>query len=219
MGGYIYKGEHTMPKKRNKPATIDVTGLSIKDIMNIDLDTFNNLNERDLRRITSRLVSAGNKRIRALQKHNIESPALQSLGTDNVFSTKLPESVSKEQRVNKLRQEFASVRNFLTMKTSTIKGWKQYQTALKKELSASTGLSMKDIESINISRAYNLLHKMQQSGQIPMGADEISKLQSKHARDYIFAQMYENPDMSDKDIMKATNEDFTEFYETKEIEL
>ena len=46
---------------------MNVKGLKVKDIMNIDLDTFNNLNESELRAITSRLVSASNKRIRRLK--------------------------------------------------------------------------------------------------------------------------------------------------------
>ena len=66
---------------------MNVKGLKITDILDIDLDTFNNLNEKELRALTSRLVSAGNKRIRRLEKHDINSPAMQSLGNEKVFST------------------------------------------------------------------------------------------------------------------------------------
>ena len=48
---------------------MNVKGLKISDILNIDLETFNKLNEKELRALTSRLVSAGNKRIRRLQQH------------------------------------------------------------------------------------------------------------------------------------------------------
>ena len=89
-----------------KPKSVSVSGLSVNDIMEIDLDTFNKLGEKDLRAYTSRLVSASNKRIRRLEKHGIVSPAYSSLGTDVRFSTKLPKGTSKQQRVNALRNEF-----------------------------------------------------------------------------------------------------------------
>ena len=105
---------------------MNVKGLSIQQIMNIDLNTFNSLKESDLRHITSRLVSAGNKRIRRLEKLDINSPAYQSLGNNKKFSTKLDTSVSSQQRVNRLRPEFSRIRSFLTSKTSTARGYQQW---------------------------------------------------------------------------------------------
>ena len=81
---------------------MNVKGLSIKDILNIDLDAFNNLSESDLRKITSRLVSASNKRIRRLKEHDINSPALRGMGDMESFSTKLDPNISNQQRVNQL---------------------------------------------------------------------------------------------------------------------
>ena len=79
---------------------MNVKGLKVKDILNIDLDAFNNLNESQLRALTSRLVSASNKRIRRLKERDINSPAMRGLGDIEQFSTKLNEDVTPEQRVN-----------------------------------------------------------------------------------------------------------------------
>ena len=58
---------------------MNVKGLKISDILDIGLDEFNKLKESDLRHLTSRLVSESNKRIRRLQKHELNTPAYQQL--------------------------------------------------------------------------------------------------------------------------------------------
>lgn len=206
-----------------KKGTIDVSGISISDIMNIDINTFNKLGESDLRRITSRLVSAGNKRIRRLESAGITSPAYSSLGTSgNKFSTKLPKGISETQRVNALRQEFSRTRGFLSMKTSTISGYNEYIKEMKEEISESTGLSKKDLKGVDLGKAFATLHKLQQSGKIPVnntGTKGGSK-GSIHARNYIISQMVENPTISEEDLMKDTQEDYNDYYdETEETEL
>lgn len=206
-----------------KVGTIDVTGLSIGDIMNVDIDTFNKLGESDLRRLTSRLVSAGNKRIRALENRGITSPAYNSLGTNGQrFSTKLPKNISVTQRVNALRQEFSRVRNFLSSKTSTISGYNEYVKEMKEEISESTGLSMKDLKGVDLNKAFETLHKLQQAGKIPVNntGTKGGSRGSLHARNYIISQMVENPSIDMDDLMKDTEEDYNDYYdETEETEL
>lgn len=212
-----------MPKKKKISSPYNVDGLSINDIMNIDLDTFNKLNERDLRIITSRLVSAGNKRIRSLEKHGIESPALQSLGTDRRFSVRLPKGTDVHQVVNKLRSEFASARDFLSMKTSTIRGYKSYITNIKQEIADSMGVDIKDVSGDVLSRAYAILHKMQETKGVPIGIrgnpESDSSLRSKHTRDYIISQLIQNGDISDATLIRKTQKDYEDFYETSETEI
>lgn len=209
--------------KKKKYGTIDVTGLSIQDIMNMDINDINRMGESDLRRVTSRLVSAGNKRIRLLEKRGIVSPAYSSLGTSgNKFSTKLAPDVDVTQRVNSLKQEFSRVRNFLAMKTSTISGYNKYINEMKEDISASTGLSKKDLKSVDLGKAFATLHKLQQSGKIPVNTTGTKggSRGSTHARNYIISQMVDNPTISEEDLMKMTQEDYNDYYdETEETEL
>ena len=185
---------------------IDVSGLSIKDIMDIDLQLFNVLSERDLRAITSRLVSASNKRIRSLKERGISSPALRGLGTQDVFSTKLPEDIDPRQRVNKLRQEFARARNFLQMKTSTIKGYHNYEKQIREGLESEIGRKLSDDE---IAAAFRVLHKLQNSGKVA----GLHSAGSQHAKEQIFQMLAEDPNAFDDDLMKDTTEEYTEFYD------
>ena len=203
-----------------KKGTIDVTGLSIGDIMNIDIDTFNKLGAQDLRRITSRLVSAGNKRIRALEKKGITSPAYRSIGESGKFSVKMPKGLNKQQIANKLRQEYSRVRSFLSKKTSTIRGYNEYVKDVKEEISKSIEKPVKDV---NVSRAFEVLHKMQESGKIPVNTtgSKGGSRGSIHARDFIIEKLIENPEISEDALINSTQEDYENYYEeeTEESEI
>ena len=199
-----------MPRKKIPDVrTIDVTGMSIKDIMNIDIDTLNSMREKDLRTITSRLVSASNKRIRSLESHDINSPALRSLGSDKVFSVKLSPDVNVKQRVNKLRQEFARAKNFLSMKTSTIKGYKTYEKQIRENLESDIGRPLTDNE---ISTAFRILHKLQDSGRVA-GRGSVG---SEHAKQEIFRLLAEREDLvEDDDVMESTMEEYDDYFKEK----
>ena len=58
----------------------DVTGLTIKDIASLNKSTIDTLSKSDLSKVTSRLVSAMNKRIRYMGKSEIGrlSPTYQA---------------------------------------------------------------------------------------------------------------------------------------------
>ena len=209
----VYKELFMARKTKN----IDVNGMSITEIMNIDLDSFNKMNERELRAITSRLVSAGNKRIRRLTEKGITSPAIRSLGTDTSFSTKLPKGVTREQRVNALRSEFSRARNFLSSKTSTMGGYRKYVKEVKNEIAESVGVSSRKLAKVDIGKAFETLHKLQERGVIPVNATG-SKGGSKgsiHARDYIIEKMMNDPNIDIDDIMSDTEQDYTDFYESE----
>ena len=96
-----------------------VSGLTIENILSMDIDKFNKLKEPDLKKIVGRLVSAANKRIRRMESAGIESPALSGVKrSGGTFSV-------KDKNLDQLRSEYARAKRFLTSKTSTIKGAKK----------------------------------------------------------------------------------------------
>lgn len=108
-----------------------VSGLTVKEILSLEPDKLMKLNKKDLQKITGRLVSAGNKRIRRAREQDITSPAFAYVENEGgLFST-------KGKTINQLRTEFVRARNFLTAETSTIKGAKKFKSEsialLKKE--------------------------------------------------------------------------------------
>lgn len=191
---------------------MNVKGLSIKDIMNIDLNTFNKLTEKELRQITSRLVSAGNKRIRRLAEHEINSPAMQSLGNQKFFSIKLEKNIGKQQRVNKLRSEFARARNFLTSETSTIKGYKEFTERTYERIEKETGISRDQLGRIG-NRLFDTLHKAQSMGLVSSYRGSKGSMQ---ARNVIAEVLIDNPNVNEDTLFEWLEQQMEEFYEEQE---
>lgn len=106
-----------MAKKYKQPSI--VSGKSVKDILNIDIEDFNKLNLSDLRKVVGRLVSAGNKRLRTFEKAEESSPAVRYImRSGGMFST-------KGKNINQLRSEFVRAKNFLESKTGTKREWEK----------------------------------------------------------------------------------------------
>ena len=112
--------------RKVKPPSIDVSGLSIEDIMDIPFEMLNKLNRRDLAKITSRLASTANKRIKRLlnSEYGEVSRALESI-INRVKKSGTTAFSVKGKDVNQLRNEFAQVKNFLNLKTSSVVGTKK----------------------------------------------------------------------------------------------
>lgn len=192
-----------------------VKGLKITDILNIDLDTFNKLNESDLRHITSRLVSASNKRIRRLEKHNINSSALQGLGKEKVFSTKLPKNISKQQRVNQLRAEYSRARSFLNSETSTIGGYNKFVKRTRKRIAKELNVSEKTLKKLDIKKLFDLLHKAQEKGLVSSYRKSEGSMQ---ARSIISDILIDKPNMTEEEILNELEKKITQKYEEDQIE-
>ena len=193
---------------------MNVKGLKVKDILNIDLDAFNNLNESQLRALTSRLVSASNKRIRRLKERDINSPAIRGLGDIEQFSTKLNEDVTPEQRVNQLRSRFAKIRNFMTSETSTISGFNKFVKRIKTKLAEDLGMTYQDVDTkLNIGKMFDLLHQAQKDGLISSYRHSKGSLQG---REIITEQVIDNPEMSYEDLKKILKEKKDILYEESE---
>lgn len=194
-----------------------VKGLKITDILDIDLDTFNRLNEKELRSITSRLVSAGNKRIRRLQSHDINSPAMQSLGNEKAFSTKLPKGTNRQQRINRLRSEFSRARSFLTSETSTIGGYRKFTKRTKERIANELRIPYKVVDKkLDVNRLYDLLHKAQSSGLASSYRGSKGSLQ---ARNMIAEVLIDNPDVNEDNLMDYLEEQYDEWYENEQEKL
>lgn len=118
-----------MPKKPNykipmtKRSTISVSGLSVEDILSMSPEKINKLNDADLTSIAKRLVSASNKRIRRLRatKYGQYAPALKNIPEEG-FSVNIQKGANHRNRV---MEELANMRNFMSLKTSSLKGFKK----------------------------------------------------------------------------------------------
>lgn len=109
---------------------INVNGMSIEDIMNLSQADVSRLSRSDLAKVTSRLASASNKRIKRAKGTQYEETILKRAG-GKTFSVK-----GKNQ--GQLQGEFARARNFLNKKTSSIKNAEKVFAASAQRIGAVT---------------------------------------------------------------------------------
>lgn len=110
----------------------NVKGLSIKDIINFDYNIINKLNNKDLRTVTSRLISASNKRIKRMLNSDIGklSPSLRSIKKYGYFSI-------KGKSFQEVKSMFSIVRDWLTNDTSSLSRFKAYKKTVESKLGVS----------------------------------------------------------------------------------
>lgn len=95
--------------------------MTINDIMKMSMSKFEQYTPTQQREITSRLASAANKRLRTLQKSDIENPATIRL---NMSGGKI--SV-RGKSGDELKQEFFRAKQFLQSKFSKKSEWKKFE--------------------------------------------------------------------------------------------
>lgn len=185
-----------MPRKRVN-IEIDVTGFSINDIVNMDYEFIRQLSRRELAKLTRRLVSATNKRIRALQKSEIGK---HSFALQNLFKRTGGQqlSVKGKKQQGEIQSVFSIAKTFLTSKTSTIRGFKRVLKNMKTTIESKTGLP---ISNIDVAKLFNTLHRGQELGLIePPGTKG-----SERAVGMITELMERNPNKTIDDLINDLN--------------
>lgn len=110
---------------------MNISKLSINDLLNLDIVDFNSLTEKEMRKVVSRLRDAGNKKIKRLEKSGFDTPALRQVNrSGGLFST-------KGKSLNQLRAEHSRIRSFMQSKTSTKTGFEKVRKETMKELEQS----------------------------------------------------------------------------------
>lgn len=175
---------------------IDVKGLTVNDILNMSARQLNALDAKDLARVSGRLRSAANKRLRRLEKSGMESPAYRNaMRGGGSFSTKDKDLVG-------LRNEFLRMKTFMEGKTSTVRGAKQAQKKMVDEFKKA-GVDMQEENVDRVMRLYERLKEIDPS---------VSLKQFKYAvQDSV--SKYVEQDMTDEEIMRKMKERIDELYE------
>lgn len=184
-----------MARKYKQPSI--VSGMSVQDILNMDIDTFNKLNTSDLRKVVGRLVSAGNKRLRSFERAGESSPATRHVSkSGGAFST-------KGKDLNALRAEYTRAKNFMQAKTGTRKGWKQVKKetiqGLKKQ-----GVEMTENQFDDVWKAYEDLKEL---------SPEVANRGLKYSVLKDVADMVTDTDKSADEIATAIHDNLSQIYE------
>ena len=184
-----------MARKYKQPSI--VSGMSIQDILNMDINTFNKLNTSDLRKVVGRLVSAGNKRLRSFERAGESSPATRYVEkSGGVFST-------KGKDLNALRAEYTRSKNFLQAKTGTRKGWTKTKRETIKSL-RKQGVEMSEKQFDKVWKAYEDLKEL---------SPEVANRGLKYSVLKDVAYMATDERKNADEIATALNENLSRIYE------
>ena len=189
---------------------MNVKGMTIKDIMEIDPDDLLKMNRQQLASITNRLISASNKRIRRLEQTSLgrTSPAYVSASKrDNgIFSI-------RGKDLNQVRHVFARAKGFLSMKTSTLGGWREVREDVEERL----GGGMTERQSKKFWKAYRELEE-RKGGFL----DKTYKNRTNLTSDQIQSMLYQTFDERKwkgrrSNYVNLISKKFDEIYEDEEL--
>lgn len=128
-----------------------VSGLTVSQILKMPESKFKKYSLSDQRAIVSRLVSAGNKRLRTFEKYGVESPTvIDVMRSGGKFSTK------GKTNEGALLRELTRARSFLRNPMSTLKEWRKIESKMYESL-RERGY---DIDKDKMSTLANVLGKL-----------------------------------------------------------
>lgn len=121
-------------------------------LLEISIKDFNKMTEPELRRTVRSLNRIANQRLRRANAAGVKTPATEGARrSGGVFTT-------RNKNLNELRAEFRRVSNFLTSKTSTIKGFKQ----VKKETVQSLKERGVDIDAETLDETLSVYEELKE---------------------------------------------------------
>lgn len=184
----------------------NVKGKTIKDLIDLDIDTINRMTRSDLSKVVSRLVSASNKRIRRAKASGVDELSPAYIKDRKMFSV-------KGKNVGQLKNEYKKIKNFLTLetssqrKTSTSKGFRQVQ----KKVETRIGKFKSDNQEKKFWKAYRKLEE--KSG----GGTALKHLYgSTEVQQALYKNINENDGRRSVDsIIESMDDKLNELYENK----
>lgn len=102
---------------------------NINELINLDIYDVQKLKRSDLAKIVSQLSAAANKRAMRLNQSDVGnlSPAYKRAESHGKYG-------AAGKNINQLRNEYAEIRDFLKLKTSTVTGWKKVRKNVETRL-------------------------------------------------------------------------------------
>lgn len=135
----------------------------LSKIQNMPLSKLMSLSREDLVKVTNVLVRESNKRLTVMKKRGLKSPSTEYIKKHGGrFSTKT--RTGKEKDVARLREEFQRAKGFLESKTSTIKGYREWETRVAETLSKQ-GIDYASLTETQKRRFWQAFSKLEELDQ------------------------------------------------------
>lgn len=124
--------------------------MTTEEIINLDIEDIQKLSTKQLQRLTTQIVSTANKRVKALQSAGLEDSLILTQMKD--FSGRFSSKIEGKNKLNRLRNTFSNVRNFLLAETSTVRGYKKYNRETAERIAGNKNI--RDPEARDFVKRY-----------------------------------------------------------------
>lgn len=174
---------------------------TLKELQDVSIEELNSADRSTLSKWVSKMASAANKRLKRLEQKGMESPAVISVGNSG------GKFGARGKNLNQLRSEFIRVKNFLKMKTSTIRGYKKVKKDFFDRVEATTKQRLELTDDF-LNKFWRVYDKTANLAPFIKGSEPRQKM--------VFDLMVDNKNLSEDELLEELNSRFTNFYEEEE---
>lgn len=147
--------------------------MTIQSIMNMSPQDIERMDTQSLRKVTTQIKSAANKRlakIEAMGKEAEDIPAYKQFKQAHSYANRFDSTVGKSP--TELRSMLHELQDFMRYRTSTTRGWKGYQ----KEIYAGVGQTLSGTTAKNFWNQYNKFKEAHAELVAQFGSYQIQKM-------------------------------------------
>lgn len=138
--------------------------MKVSDVLNMPLNKIMSMSREDLATYTRALVRESNKRLSNMKKRGITTPATAFIKKHGgKFSLKTRKG--REKNVAELREEFQRAKGFIESETSTVRGFRTWETKVADTLKTNAGIDYNSLTETQKRRFWQVYAKLEETDQ------------------------------------------------------
>ena len=138
--------------------------MKVSDVLNMPLNKIMSMFREDLATYTRALVRESNKRLSNMKKRGITTPATAFIKKHGgKFSLRTRKG--REKNVAELREEFQRAKGFIEAETSTVRGFRSWETKVADTLKTNAGIDYNSLTETQKRRFWQVYAKLEETDQ------------------------------------------------------
>ena len=138
--------------------------MKVSDVLNMPLNKIMSMSREDLATYTRALVRESNKRLSNMKKRGITTPATVFIKKHGgKFSLKTRKG--RQKNVAELREEFQRAKGFIESETSTVRGFRSWETKVADTLKTNAGIDYNSLTETQKRRFWQVYAKLEETDQ------------------------------------------------------
>ena len=138
--------------------------MKVSDVLNMPLSKIMSMSREDLATYTRVLVRESNKRLTNMRKRKLTTPATAFIKKHGgKFSLKTRKG--RQKNVAEWREEFQRAKGFLESETSTVRGFRNWETKVANTLKTNAGIDYNSLTETQKRRFWQVYAKLEETDQ------------------------------------------------------